>query len=191
MSDTSPWGGGSLVSRQWPRGMQPPQVFEETRPSDYLARIATSGIGRAYKDLAARELAIDAGGVVLDLGCGPGADLPAFAAAAGHDGAVIGLDTDPDALREARDRTAGLPQVEVVDGDIHAIGLPDESVDRVHTDRVLQHVADPAAVLGEAVTDRAVATGYLTARSAEEFLDHLATQPFFASTTLFIVTATV
>ena len=34
-------------------------------------------------------------------------------------------------------------------GDIHAVGLPDASVDRVHTDRVLQHVADPAGVLAE------------------------------------------
>jgi hypothetical protein len=47
-------------------------------------------------------------------------------------------------------------------------------------------------VLGlDRVTDRAVAAGYLTSRSADEFLDHLASQPFFASMTLFIVTATV
>src|SRR5215469_10854037 len=99
--------------------MQPPPVFEETRPSDYLMRIATSSVGRAYKDLAATELAIRAGDVVLDLGCGPGADLAAFADAAGHDGRIIGLDSDPQALREARDRTAGLRQVEVADCDIH------------------------------------------------------------------------
>lgn len=257
--------------------MQPPRAFEETQPSDYLIRIATSGIGVAYKNLAVSELAVRAGNVVLDLGCGPGADLTAFAAAAGRDGRIIGLDSDPDALRGARDRTTGLPQVRVIEGDIHSIGLSDLSVDRVHTDRVLQHVADPAAVLGEArrvlrpggravfaepdwdtliidypdlsvaraytrfvtdrvvrnanigrqlvrlatsagynitdvspitaawrdpqeadkvlglkrVTDRATAAGYLTPRSADEFLAHLASQPFFASMTLFIVTGTV
>jgi hypothetical protein len=32
--------------------------------------------------------------------------------------------------------------------------------------------------------------GYLTQDTAGEWLDHLATQPFFASTTLFITTAT-
>jgi ubiquinone/menaquinone biosynthesis C-methylase UbiE len=256
--------------------MQPPQVFEETRPRDYLMRIASSSVGRAYKDLAVTELAIRADDVVLDLGCGTGADLAALAAAVGRAGRVIGLDSDLEALKEARDRTVGLPQVEVVEGDIHAIGLPDGSVDRVHTDRVLQHVADPGAVLGEArrvlrsggravfaepdwdtliidypdlsvaraytrfvtdrvvrnasigrqlarlatragcavgdvtpvtvvyrdmreadkvlgfkrVTDRAVAAGYLTSPSAREFLDHLASKPFFASMTLFIVTAT-
>lgn len=240
-------------------------------------RIATSSIGIAYKGLAVTELAIRAGDVVLDLGCGPGADLAAFAEAVGTGGRVIGLDSDLDALRDARERTAGQPQVLVAEGDIHAIGMPDRSVDRVHTDRVLQHVADPAAVLDEArrvlrtggravfaepdwdtliidyhelpvaraytrfvtdrvvrnasigrqlvrlarragyeiadvmpitavwrdlqaadkvlglkrVTGRAVEAGYLSARSADEFLDHLASQPFFASMTLFIVNATV
>lgn len=115
---------------------------------------------------------------------------------------MIGIDADPDALRQARERTAELAHVEVVEGDIHATSLPDASVDRVHTDRVLQHVADIVGVLGEArrvlrpgglkrVTDRAVTAGYLTARSADAFLDHLASQPFFASMTSFIVTATV
>jgi ubiquinone/menaquinone biosynthesis C-methylase UbiE len=251
-------------------------IFEETRPSDYLMRVATSSIGMAYKGLAVTELAIRAGHVVLDLGCGTGADLAAFGEAAGRDGRVIGLDSDQDALREARDRAAGRPRVGVVEGDIHAIGLPDRSVDRVHTDRVLQHVADPGAVLGESrrvlrpggravfaepdwdtliidypelpvaraytrfvtdrvvrnasigrqlvrfatragfeiadvtpitavwrdlraadkilgltrVTLRAVAAGYLSARSADEFLDHLESKPFFASMTLFIVAAT-
>jgi ubiquinone/menaquinone biosynthesis C-methylase UbiE len=257
--------------------MRRPGAFEEQRPSDYLMRIAASGLGRAYKDLALTELGIRTGDVVLDLGCGPGADLQAFAAAVGRHGRVVGLDSDADALREARDRTSELVQVELAEGDIHSIGLPDRSVDRVHTDRVLQHVADPAAVLGEArrvlrpggravfaepdwdtlvidypdlavaraytrfvtdrvvrnacigrqlarlaasagfsvagvtpitavsrdvqeadkilglkrVTDRAAAAGYLTSGAADEFLDHLASEPFFASTTLFIVTATV
>jgi ubiquinone/menaquinone biosynthesis C-methylase UbiE len=34
--------------------------------------------------------------------------------------------------------------------DVHAVSLADASVDRVRTDRVLQHVADPAGVLREA-----------------------------------------
>jgi len=256
--------------------MQPPQVFEETRPRDYLTRIAASGIGQAYKDLAVSELAILAGDVVVDLGCGPGTDLASFAAAAGRGGRVIGLDGDREALREARDRTAGMPQVELAECDVHAICLPDASVDRVHTDRVLQHVADPAAALREArrvlrsggravfaepdwdtliidypdlsiaraytrfvservvrnacigrqlaglatgagfeitgvtpitavyldvreadqilglkrVTQRAAAAGYLAEEPADGFLRYLANKPFFASTTLFIVTAT-
>jgi hypothetical protein len=56
-------------------------VFEETRPRDYLQRLAASGLGRAYKSLAASELGLNQGDVVLDLGCGRGADLPDFAMA--------------------------------------------------------------------------------------------------------------
>jgi ubiquinone/menaquinone biosynthesis C-methylase UbiE len=254
-----------------------PSTFEETRPADYLIRLAASGLGKAYKGLATLEMAIRPGDVVLDLGCGPGTDLPAFAEAAGSSGLVIGVDSDPDAVRQAQERTAGLHQVEVREGDIQALSIPAASVDRVHTDRVLQHVPDPAAALTEArrvlrhggmavfaepdwdtlvidhpdlataraytryitdhvvrnaalgrqlprlaaaagfhvvrvapitavfrdvqeadqvlalkrVTSRAVAAGYFTQDAADGWLDHLATQPFFASTTLFIITATV
>lgn len=66
-------------------------------------------LGNAYKSLATSEMAICPCDVVLDLGCGPGADLPAFAEAVAGGGRVIGVDNDPDAVRKARDRTAGLP----------------------------------------------------------------------------------
>jgi ubiquinone/menaquinone biosynthesis C-methylase UbiE len=60
------------------------------------------------------------------------------------------VDSDPDAVRKARIRAADLPQVEVHEADIHALGLAAASVDRVHTDRVLQHVDDPATAISEA-----------------------------------------
>jgi ubiquinone/menaquinone biosynthesis C-methylase UbiE len=128
--------------------MQTP-VYEETRPADYLLRHAASDLGKAYKGLAVAELAVSPGDVVLDLGCGPGADLPALAEVAGGAGRVIGIDNDPDAVRQARDRTAGLPQVEVREGDIQALGFPAASADKARTDRVLQHIPDPASVLAE------------------------------------------
>jgi hypothetical protein len=40
------------------------------------------------------------------------------------------------------------------------------------------------------VTAKAVTAGYLAQAAADQWLEHLATQPFFASTTLFITTAT-
>lgn len=125
-------------------------AFERTRPQDYLTRLAASELGVAYKSLAVTELGIDPGAIVLDLGCGPGADLPAFAEAVGAHGTVIGLDHDSDAVDQARDRTSTRPNVSVRHADIHATNLAARSVDRIHTDRVLQHVTDPAAVLREA-----------------------------------------
>lgn len=249
--------------------------FEGERPADYLTRLAASTHGQAYKKVAAAAMGIRAGDVVLELGCGPGADLGRFAAAVGDDGRVIGVDSDPHAAREAADSCARMPQVDVCVGDIHALGLRDASVDRAHTDRVLQHVADPAAVLAETrrvlrgegtavfcepdwdtlvidypglltaraytryiteqvirnpaigrqlarlatgagfrvekvmpltavfrdvqaadkvfgfrrVTERAVGAGYLTQQAAGQWLGYLATEPFFAAATLFVVTA--
>jgi hypothetical protein len=51
-------------------------VFEETHPADYLTRAAASDLGKAYKGIAVAEMAIRPGDAILDLGCGPGADLP-------------------------------------------------------------------------------------------------------------------
>jgi ubiquinone/menaquinone biosynthesis C-methylase UbiE len=127
-----------------------PTAFERTRPADYLIRLAKSDLGQAYKSLAITELGIEAGDTVLDLGCGPGADLPPLAQAAGPDGSVIGIDHDKDAAEQARASVAHLPNAHVRVTDVHFVGLPDGSVDRVRTDRVLQHVADPALVLREA-----------------------------------------
>lgn len=251
-------------------------MFEEARPSDYLTRLAASDLGRSYKSLAVSELAIRPGDVVVDLGCGPGADLPAFAGAVGPSGQVIGVDNDPVAVRQARDRTAELPQVEVREADIQAPDIPAASADRVHADRVMQHVPEPGTALTEArrilrdggtavfaepdwdtlvidypdlataraytrfvadhvvrnatvgrqlarlaagagfrvgkiipitavfrdvqaadqvlgiqrVTRRAVDAQYLTQDAADQWLTHLAAQPFFASATLYIITAT-
>jgi ubiquinone/menaquinone biosynthesis C-methylase UbiE len=188
---------------------------------------------------------------------------------------VIGVDSDPAAVTAGASMVEDRPWVQVRLADIHALDLADASVDRVHTDRVLQHVADPVTVVAEAhrvlrpggravfaepdydtlvidypdarvmrayrafitdhvvrnasigrqlgrfadqagfvastvvpvtsvfrdvseadrifgferVTQRAVAAGYLLEAAAAEWLDHLASESFFASATLFVVVA--
>jgi ubiquinone/menaquinone biosynthesis C-methylase UbiE len=124
-------------------------VLEDVRPADYLSRLAASDVGEAYKSLVAREMTIEAGNVVLDVGCGPGMDLARYAAAVGPGGQVVGVDHDPTSADAANTRTAHLPQVSVHIGDVHALALADRSVDRAHTDRVLQHVEDPRRAVGE------------------------------------------
>lgn len=124
-------------------------TFERIPPSDYLTRLAASDLGRSYKALVVQELSIQRGQTVLDLGCGPGADLRAFAESVGPSGAVIGMDHDDEAVGQARRAVEDLPTVHVRAGDIHQLDVPDGSIDRAHTDRVLQHVADPSRVLAE------------------------------------------
>src|SRR4051812_25976307 len=118
-------------------------------PVAYLGEVARSRQGRDYKGVVLESLELGPGLVVLDVGCGPGTDLAAMAGLVAPDGVVIGVDHDERMVREAAQRTADLPGVEVRPGDAHALPLADASVDRARTARVLQHVADPAA----AVTD--------------------------------------
>lgn len=251
--------------------------FIEAPPPDYLRRVAQSEPGRMYKALALAELQVANAHTVVDLGCGPGTDLLDFATATGADGVVIGLDHDPEAVSAATVAAEPFPWVRVQVADIHDTALPTGSADRVHADRVLQHVTDPAVVVSEArrllgsggravfaepdydtlvidypnnrvpqafrsfvtervvhnatigrqlsrlasrsgfasvaahpattvftdanladellgvgrVTSRAVAAGYLDERTARDWLDYLAVAPFFASMTVFVVTAIV
>ena len=115
----------------------------------YLDEAAASDIGRQYKQHVLHQLRIAPGHVVLDVGCGPGTDLPAMAAAAGPDGRVIGVDQDPAMRAMARQRTRAYPCVEIQAGDAHALSLDLASVDRARADRVLQHLADPARAVAE------------------------------------------
>ncbi|MFB7595890.1 methyltransferase domain-containing protein [Streptomyces sp. NPDC056160] len=128
-----------------------PKVFETVtpRPSAYLDRLAASDLGRFYKGRMLDALDVRPGQTVVDLGCGPGTDLDALAEAATSTGTVIGVDHDRAAVDAARERTAGRGTVAVHLGDLHGLPLADRTADRARTDRVLQHVADPALVLRE------------------------------------------
>jgi ubiquinone/menaquinone biosynthesis C-methylase UbiE len=115
----------------------------------YLDQAASTAPGRDYKRRLLAALDLRFGQTVLDVGCGPGTDLADLAAAVGVEGAVIGVDRDPGMAAEARRRVADLARVEVRVGDAHALPLPDGSVDRARTDRVLQHLAQPAQAVAE------------------------------------------
>lgn len=119
-------------------------------PSDYLRNIANSATGKGYKAFAKSLLQVEEGSVVVDLGCGAGVDLPAYAKAAGRTGKVIGIDHDADLLAHAVNNASRYPTVSVTKADIHQLPLNAGSVDRIHIDRVLQHVEAPTTVLAEA-----------------------------------------
>ncbi|MER7378426.1 methyltransferase domain-containing protein [Streptomyces lanatus] len=114
-----------------------------------MLRAAAGDAGRAYKQQLIDLLDITPGQTALDAGCGPGTDLAALAERVGRDGKVIGVDRAPAMLAKARERSAELPVVEIREGDVHALPVAAESVDRAKMDRVLMHVDDPAAALAQ------------------------------------------
>jgi SAM-dependent methyltransferase len=87
------------------------------------------------------ELAgIGPGARVADVGCGPGAMLPALSGAVGPDGRVQAVDADPGAVAAARALAhAGLANVEVAEGRADRTGLEPGSLDVVMLRHVLAH----------------------------------------------------
>ena len=103
------------------------------------------------RELVRDALALGPGDDVLDVGCGNGDEVRALSALVG-DGRAVGLDLSEALVSEAVRRTPGdLRNVEFVVGDGHRLPFPDGSFDAVRTERVLQHVSEPAVVVGEMV----------------------------------------
>ena len=84
---------------------------------------------------------IMAGARVADIGCGPGAMLPALAAAVGPHGRVTAVDADPEAVAAATAlvAAAGLGNVAVRQGRAEATGLAAGSLEVVMVRHVLAH----------------------------------------------------
>jgi arsenite methyltransferase len=96
--------------------------------------------------------ALQPGEVVLDLGSGGGIDCFIAAGKVGPEGRVIGLDMTPDMIRLARRnaKKVGLANVEFRYGEMEDIPLPDESVDVIISNCVINLSPDKDAVFGEA-----------------------------------------
>ena len=92
------------------------------------------------------------GQTVLDLGSGGGIDVLLSAKRVGPGGKVYGLDMTDEMLALAREnqRKAGATNVEFLKGTIEAIPLPDQSVDVIISNCVINLSVDKDAVLREA-----------------------------------------
>ncbi len=92
------------------------------------------------------------GEVVLDLGSGGGIDVLLSARRVGPSGRAYGLDMTDEMLALAREnqRKAGVENVEFLKGEIEKIPLPDNSVDVIISNCVINLSADKDRVLREA-----------------------------------------
>jgi arsenite methyltransferase len=97
-------------------------------------------------------LALEPGQVVLDLGSGGGIDVLLSAKRVGPTGKAYGLDMTDEmlALAQENQRKAGATNVEFLKGTIEAIPLPDNSVDVIISNCVINLSSDKDAVLREA-----------------------------------------
>lgn len=94
---------------------------------------------------------LEPGQVVLDLGCGAGTDLLIAAQMVGPTGRAIGVDMTPAMLARAgaSAKEMGLENVEFHQCLIESLPLPDESVDVITSNGVIDLVPDKDAVFAE------------------------------------------
>lgn len=110
-----------------------------------LAGSLGCGVPTAVADLHPGE-------IVLDLGSGAGGDVLIAARRVGPTGRAFGLDMTTEMLELARANAtaAGVSNVEFLHGYLEAVPLPDNTVDVVISNCVLNLTADKALVLREA-----------------------------------------
>ena len=111
------------------------------------AVLASLGCGNPTALIELRQ-----GETVLDLGSGGGIDVLLSAKRVGPTGKAYGLDMTDDMLALAREnrKQAGALNVEFLKGEIESIPLPDNSVDVVISNCVINLSADKSRVLREA-----------------------------------------
>ena len=95
-------------------------------------------------------LGLGPGRRVLDVGCGTGDDVIDYAAYVGSNGSAVGVDLSSAMVDEARARARRRrAAAEFVEADAQSLPFPDACFDACVSDRMLQHVHDPARAVAE------------------------------------------
>jgi len=125
------------------------ELYDADQAGDLPAAAVTASLGCGNPTMLAN---LEPGQVVLDLGSGGGIDVLLSARRVGPTGKVYGLDMTPEMLDLAEEnrRAAGVENVEFLFGTIEDIPLPDDSVDVVISNCVINLSADKDRVLAEA-----------------------------------------
>src|ERR1700745_1571179 len=139
-------GGGAELSGCDPitRGL-----YDAAEQGTLPAEVVAASLGCGNPTALAQ---LEPGEVVLDLGSGGGIDVLLSAKRVGPTGKAYGLDMTDEMLRLANEnkRKAGVDNVEFLKGEIEHIPLPDNSVDVIISNCVINLSADKDRVLREA-----------------------------------------
>ena len=125
-----------------------PELYDALERSELPDAAVLASLGCGNPLLVAK---LRPGETVLDLGSGGGIDVLLSARRVGPTGRAFGLDMTDEMLElaERNARDAGVDNVEFLKGYIEAIPLPDESVDVVISNCVINLSADKDAVFAE------------------------------------------
>jgi arsenite methyltransferase len=125
-------------------------LYSDTETADLPAEAVAVSLGCGNPTAL---IDLQPGQTVLDLGSGGGIDVLLSAKRVGPTGKVYGLDMTDEMLALARknQRKAGATNVEFLKGSIESIPLPDQSVDVIISNCVINLSVDKDAVLREAL----------------------------------------
>ena len=124
-------------------------LYDEGQRAGVPAEALLASLGCGNPTALAR---LSPGEIVLDLGSGGGIDVLLSARRVGPTGKAYGLDMTDEmlALAEENRLRAGASNVEFLKGEIEHIPLPDESVDVIISNCVINLSGDKRRVIGEA-----------------------------------------
>ena len=124
-------------------------LYDETQKAHLPVEAVLASLGCGNPTALAQ---LNPGETVLDLGSGGGIDVLLSAQRVGPTGKAYGLDMTDEMLQLAREnkRKAGVENVEFLKGEIENIPLPDNSVDVIISNCVINLSADKDRVLREA-----------------------------------------
>jgi len=124
-------------------------LYEDTQAAAGPAEAVLASLGCGNPTALAE---LKPGEIVLDLGSGGGIDVLLSARRVAPDGKAYGLDMTDEMLTLAREnqQKAGLANVEFLKGEIENIPLPDNSVDVIISNCVINLSADKDRVIAEA-----------------------------------------
>jgi arsenite methyltransferase len=144
-------GGGSCCGSTAGNGCDTvtADLYDASQASQIPSEALQASLGCGNPTLLAE---LKPGETVLDLGSGGGIDVLLSARRVGSAGKAYGLDMTDEMLALANDnkRRAGIDNVEFLRGEIESIPLPDNSVDVIISNCVINLSADKDRVLREA-----------------------------------------
>ncbi len=125
-----------------------PEVKENKKfiNAQYLKKIAQDA--KHIKQKSHQQLQIQANSQILDVGCGPATDTIALSQYIGAEGRVVGVDNDPEMIKEANNQLAQskiTKNIKHTQADVHALPFSDGEFDRVHAERLFQVLPKSAA----------------------------------------------
>jgi ubiquinone/menaquinone biosynthesis C-methylase UbiE len=94
-------------------------------------------------------LAVKPGSTILEVGCGLGDDAAALAGRVRPGGSVVAVDGSQTMVDAARKRHGGVVGLSFETADAARLPYGEAAFDGCRIDRVLQHISEPAAAIGE------------------------------------------